>query len=121
VQRATAQSKTGIFRDFGVAESQVKLLITYNSVCIVQRATAQSKREHLTRLSAPWTNSRPHPQIANQLAGGNKFNANLLETVVLRQHGEGAVIARCRELFTTILYAFNSGQHFYIRCHFISV
>jgi hypothetical protein len=75
VQRATAQSKTGIFRDFGVAEappgfqaswsdcmycfslslcssflliwevksSQVKLLITDNAFCIVQRAIAQSK------------------------------------------------------------------------------
>jgi hypothetical protein len=54
VQRATAQSKTGIFRHFGVAEappgfkrplhsSQVKLLITNNAFCIVQRATTQSK------------------------------------------------------------------------------
>jgi hypothetical protein len=32
---------------------------------------------HLTRLSAPWTDSRPHPRIANQLAGGNQFNVNL--------------------------------------------
>jgi hypothetical protein len=30
--------------------------------------------EHLTHLSAPWTDSRPHPRIANQLAGGNQFN-----------------------------------------------
>jgi hypothetical protein len=50
VQRATAQSKTGIFRDYGVAEapagfksSQVKSLITNYSFCIVQRATARSK------------------------------------------------------------------------------
>jgi hypothetical protein len=25
--------------------------------------------EHLTRLSAPWTDSRPHPRSVNQLAG----------------------------------------------------
>jgi hypothetical protein len=69
-QRATAQSQKGIFRDCRVAEappgfqagwsdymhffslflfilfaqsSQVKLLITNNAFCIVQRATAQSK------------------------------------------------------------------------------
>jgi hypothetical protein len=49
VQRA-AQSKTGISRDYSLAEapprrssSQVKLLTTNNAFCIVQRATAQSK------------------------------------------------------------------------------
>jgi hypothetical protein len=35
------------------------------------------EREHLTRLSAPWTDSHPHPRIANQLAEGNQYNANL--------------------------------------------
>jgi hypothetical protein len=54
-----------------------------------------------TRLSAPWTDSRPHPRIANQLARGNQYHFTLFKTVVLRQHGEGAVIARCRERFTT--------------------
>jgi hypothetical protein len=33
--------------------------------------------EHLTRLSAPRTDSCPHPQIANELAGGNDYNVNL--------------------------------------------
>jgi hypothetical protein len=33
--------------------------------------------EHLTHLSAPWTDSRPHPRIANQLAGGNEYDVNL--------------------------------------------
>jgi hypothetical protein len=40
-------------------------------------ARRELKMEHLTRLSAPWTDSRPHPRIANQLAGGNQYNANL--------------------------------------------
>jgi hypothetical protein len=44
VQRATAQSKTGIFLFCPETESsQVKLLITSDEFCIVQRATAQSK------------------------------------------------------------------------------
>jgi hypothetical protein len=56
-ERAYAQSKTGSFYGYGVAEAQptyqarwsyciycrVKLLITNNAFCIVQRATAQSK------------------------------------------------------------------------------
>jgi hypothetical protein len=33
--------------------------------------------ERLTRLSAPWTDSRPHPRIVNKLAGCNQYNANL--------------------------------------------
>jgi hypothetical protein len=33
--------------------------------------------EHVTRLSVPWTDSRPHPRIVNQLAGGNERNVNL--------------------------------------------
>jgi hypothetical protein len=45
----------------------------------IQETAARRKREmyHLTRLSAPWTNSRPHPRIANQLAGGNQYNVDL--------------------------------------------
>jgi hypothetical protein len=31
----------------------------------------------LTRLPAPRTDSRPHPRIVNQLAGGNKYYVNL--------------------------------------------
>jgi hypothetical protein len=55
--------------------------------------------EHLTHLSATWTDSRPHPRIVNQLAGGIQYNINLFNTVVLRQRGEEAVKARCREPF----------------------
>jgi hypothetical protein len=32
---------------------------------------------HSIRLSVPWTDSLPHPQIANQIAEGNQFNVNL--------------------------------------------
>jgi hypothetical protein len=32
---------------------------------------------HLTRSSAPCTDSRPYPQIANQLAGSFDYNANI--------------------------------------------
>jgi hypothetical protein len=44
-----------------------------------QETVAQRKweMEHLTRLSAPWNDSRPHPRIVNQLAGGNQYNVNL--------------------------------------------
>jgi hypothetical protein len=71
---------------------------------------------HLTRLSAPWTDSRPHPRITNQLAGGHRYNANQ-KTVVLRQRGEGAAIARCQEPFMTKVPAellwelLNYGRH----------
>jgi hypothetical protein len=40
-------------------------------------ARKKLKMEHLTRISAPWTDSRPHPRIANQLAGGNQYHVNL--------------------------------------------
>jgi hypothetical protein len=33
--------------------------------------------KHLTLLSAPWNDSRPHSRIANQLAGGNQYDVNL--------------------------------------------
>jgi formylglycine-generating enzyme required for sulfatase activity len=33
--------------------------------------------EHMTRLSASWTDSRPHPRIVNQLVGGNQYYVNL--------------------------------------------
>jgi hypothetical protein len=42
VQRAAAQSKTGIFRDFGVAEGPPGFQAN-NAFCIVQRAIAKSK------------------------------------------------------------------------------
>jgi hypothetical protein len=32
-------------------------------------AQREWEMEHLTRLSAPWTDSLPHPKIANQLVG----------------------------------------------------
>jgi hypothetical protein len=54
--------------------------------------------EHLTRLSAPWTDSRPHPRIVNQLAVGSQYNVNFLKIVVLRQRGEGAVILKSLHL-----------------------
>jgi hypothetical protein len=49
----------------------------------VRRSTQETvarrkwEMEHLTRLSAPWTDSRPHPRIVNQLAGGNQYYVNL--------------------------------------------
>jgi hypothetical protein len=44
-----------------------------------QETAARRKweREHLARLSAPWTDSRPHPRIVNQLAGGNQYYVHL--------------------------------------------
>jgi hypothetical protein len=44
-----------------------------------QETAVRSKweTEHLTRLSAPWTESRPHSRIVNQLAEGNQYYANL--------------------------------------------
>jgi hypothetical protein len=42
-----------------------------------RRAEKEWEMEHLARLSAPWTDSRSHPRIANQLAGGNQYNVNL--------------------------------------------
>jgi hypothetical protein len=49
--------------------------------CAVSTQETAARRkwemEHLTRLSAPWTDSRPHPRIVNQLAGGNQYNVNL--------------------------------------------
>jgi hypothetical protein len=51
--------------------------------CAVSAQETAARRkwnmEHLTRLSAPWSDSRPHPRIANQLVGGNKYFANLLK------------------------------------------
>jgi hypothetical protein len=32
---------------------------------------------HSARLSAPWTDSRPYLRIADQVAGGNRYNVNL--------------------------------------------
>jgi hypothetical protein len=49
--------------------------------CAVSTQETAARRkwemEYLTRLSAPWTDSRSHPRIVNQLAGGNQYNANL--------------------------------------------
>jgi hypothetical protein len=49
--------------------------------CAVSTLETAARREwemgHLARLSAPWTDSRPHPRIANQLAGGNQYDVNL--------------------------------------------
>jgi hypothetical protein len=44
-----------------------------------QETAARRKWEmdNLTRLSAPLTDSRPHPRIVNQLAGDNQNNVNL--------------------------------------------
>jgi hypothetical protein len=44
-----------------------------------QETAARRKWEmgHLTRFSAPWTDSHPHPRIFNQLAGGNKYHVKL--------------------------------------------
>jgi hypothetical protein len=33
--------------------------------------------EHLKRLSAPWTDSRPHSRIVNQSAGRNQYDINV--------------------------------------------
>jgi hypothetical protein len=47
---------------------------------ISTQETAARKKwemEHLTRLSAPWTDSRPHPRIFDQLAEGNQNYVNL--------------------------------------------
>jgi hypothetical protein len=41
------------------------------------RRAEKIEMEHLTRLSAPWTDSRPHPRIVDQLAGGNQYDVNL--------------------------------------------
>jgi hypothetical protein len=49
--------------------------------CAVSTQETAARRkwvmEHLTRLSAPWTDRRPHPRIAYQLAGGNQYYINL--------------------------------------------
>jgi hypothetical protein len=49
--------------------------------CTVSTQETAERREwamgHSTRLSAPWTNSRPHPRIVNQLVGGNQYYVNL--------------------------------------------
>jgi hypothetical protein len=49
--------------------------------CAVSTQETAARRkwemEHSTGLSAPWTDSRPHPQIANQLAGGNQCYVSL--------------------------------------------
>jgi hypothetical protein len=37
------------------------------------------KMEGSTRVSAPWTDCRPHPRIVNHLLGGSKYNVNLWE------------------------------------------
>jgi hypothetical protein len=47
------------------------------AVSTQETAASKWETEHLTRFSAPWTDSRPHPRIANQLAGGNQCNVNL--------------------------------------------
>jgi hypothetical protein len=49
--------------------------------CAVSTQETAARRkwemEHLTHLSAPWTDSRPHSRIVNQLAGGNQYYVNL--------------------------------------------
>jgi hypothetical protein len=49
--------------------------------CAVSTQETAARREsemgHFTHLSARWTDSRPHPRIVNQLAGGNQYNVNL--------------------------------------------
>jgi hypothetical protein len=55
---------------------------------------------HLARLSAPWTDSRPHPRIANQLAVGNQYLVNLRKPS-FPDSAERAVKARYREPLTT--------------------
>jgi hypothetical protein len=49
--------------------------------CAVSTQETAARRkwemEHLTRLLAPWTDSRPHPRIVNQLAAGNQYYVNL--------------------------------------------
>jgi hypothetical protein len=49
--------------------------------CAVSTQETAARREwemeHVTRLSAPWTDSRPHPRAVNQLAGSNQYNVNL--------------------------------------------
>jgi hypothetical protein len=50
-------------------------------VCAVSTQEIAARRawklEHLTRLSAPLADSRPHPRIFNRFAGGSKYNVNL--------------------------------------------
>jgi hypothetical protein len=41
------------------------------------RAERMEKSEHRTRLMAPWTDSRPHPRIVDQLAGENRYQIKL--------------------------------------------
>jgi hypothetical protein len=58
------------------------IIETYKEeVCAISTQETAARREwemeHLTRLSAPWTDSRPHPRIVNQLSGGNQYNVNL--------------------------------------------
>jgi hypothetical protein len=45
----------------------------------IQEIAARRKleMEHLTLLTAPWTDSRPHARIVNELSGGNQYNATL--------------------------------------------
>jgi hypothetical protein len=38
---------------------------------------ANGRIDYFTHLSAPWIDSRPHPQIANQLAWGTHFNVKM--------------------------------------------
>jgi hypothetical protein len=49
--------------------------------CAVSTQETATRRKwemgHLTRLSAPWTYSRPHPRIANKHAEGNQYYVNL--------------------------------------------
>jgi hypothetical protein len=49
--------------------------------CAVSTQETAARRkwetEHLTHLSAPWADSRPHPRIVNQLAEGNQYYVNL--------------------------------------------
>jgi hypothetical protein len=40
-------------------------------------ARREWKMEHSTRLSVPWPDSRSHPRIVIQLAGGNQYYVNL--------------------------------------------
>jgi hypothetical protein len=65
---------------FNLQESQI-IKICKEEGCAVSTLEPDARSEleigHLTSRSTPWTDSRLHPRIASQLAGGNQYHVNL--------------------------------------------
>jgi hypothetical protein len=57
------------------------IIETFEVWCVISKqafsAPKEWEREHSTRVPAPWTDSRPHPRIVNQLVEGNEHYVNL--------------------------------------------